>query len=127
MGLRETILAIDDKRIGSVEVPEWGCTIGVRSLTTIEMERWWDIVTDHTQKGIDPPGGRQVALVFMGTVNPDGTPLFRVEDLPSLGEKFPGAIDRVFNEIRRLSGMTKEEEAVIEKKPENQTSYSPTG
>lgn len=127
MGLRESILAVDDSHSEVVEVPEWKCSVRVRSLNEEEMERWWDILNDHAEKGVDPPGGRKPAMIVMGCINDDGTSMFKPEDQVELGKKHPEAIHRIFAAIQRLSAMTEEERLAIEKKLKETTSSSPTG
>lgn len=123
---RERILAQSDVLTELVPVPKWGETVRVRSLTAEEVERWWTIVDQHKEQGIDPPGGRRASLVFMGTINEDGSDLFKIEDIPSLGKKHSDAIQPVFEAILRLSGLTKEAAADIEKKPDAPTNSSST-
>lgn len=127
MGLRESILAVDDSHSEVVEVPEWKCSVRVRSLNEEEMERWWDILNDHAEKGVDPPGGRKAALLVMGCIDEKGESVFKAEDQVALGKKHPEAINRLFSAIQRLSAMTEEERLAIEKKLKETTSSSPTG
>lgn len=124
--LRERILSKNDANTELVPVPEWGESVRVRSLTAQEQERWWDILTAHDEKGIDPPGGRKASLVFMGCVDDEGNDLFKPEDIPVLGNKHPIAVNRLFVAIQKLSGMTNEVQAEIEKKPDDQTNSSST-
>ncbi len=125
--LRERVLAKDDSNTDVVQVPEWGESIRIRSLTALEQERWWDILTMHDEKGIDPPGGRKASLVYMGCIDDEGGDLFKPEDIPILGQKHPVAMNRLFSAIQKLSGMTTEVQADIEKKPDDQTNSSSTG
>jgi hypothetical protein len=126
MSLRDRILAKNDSPTEQVLIPEWGETVTVRSLTAHEQERWWDILTAHSERGVEPPGGRKASFVYMACLGEDGTELFKPEDIPTLGQKHPAAINRLFDAIQRLSGMTKEVQAEVEKKPDAQTSSSST-
>jgi hypothetical protein len=125
--LRERILLKSDNKTAVVFVPEWDEQVKVRNLTAHEIERWYDILSDHTEKGVDVAGGRKASLVFMGSINDDGTSLFQAEDIKLLGEKHPTAIHRIFEAIRRVSGLTEEVQAEAEKKPDDQTNSSSTG
>lgn len=125
--LRERILAKIELPTEIVDVPEWGEKVTVRSLTAEEQERWWDILTLHAEQRIDPPGGRKASFVFMACLDESGKDLFKPEDIPAIGKKHPAAINRLFTAIQRLSGMTNEAQADLEKKRDAQTNSSSTG
>ena len=126
LSLRERILGKEDAKTSVVDVPEWGESIRVRSLTAHEQERWWDIL-DQQAKGNEPAGGRKASFVMMACLDETGADLFKPEDVAVLGKKHPEAIHRLFAEIQKLSGMASEVQAEIEKKPDDTTNSSSIG
>ena len=127
MSLREKILAVKDEKKDSVPCPEWGVDVPIRSLTAHQMERWWDILNDHAEKGIDPPGGRKASVVMMGCVDENGEDLFKAEDIEVLGKKHPVVISRLFKAIQEISGITQTAAVSAEKKQPEPTNSSSIG
>lgn len=126
---REQILGMNAEKRETVDVPEWGGPVLVRSVSAAQEEQWFNIVNDWNEKGICAPAGKRGSLVMMGCINEDGTPLFTEKDAAWIGGPrcSVDAIDRLFAAIQRLSGMTAEEAAEIEKKPDSPTNSSSTG
>lgn len=126
LSLRERIIAKSDRRTKQVYVDSWGETVTVQSLTSEQVERWYQIVDNYKENGVSPPGGRRASVVFMGTIDDIGKDLFRAEDIPLLGEKHVSAITVIFDAIMEISGLTDEAKKDIEKKPKQNMSSSPT-
>ena len=53
--------------------------------------------------------GLKALLVVMATVDAEGTPLFKREDVPALNRKSGKAIDRIFQVAAELSGLSEED------------------
>lgn len=126
---REQIRARDTgaKRTDKVYVEAWGTDVYVRRMSVIEQERYWDIL-DDARRGIYAPAGKRGSLVMMCAINEDGTDLFTAEDAAWLGsEADTGAIDKVFDAIQELSGVTRGAQVEIAKKPEEPTNTSSDG
>lgn len=119
---KDQILQADDKRTERVEVPEWGGTVIVRTLTGTERDLFEEsILRDGRQdfKGI------RAKLVALSVVDEHGNRLFAFDEAELLGEKAAPAIDRLFGIAQRLSGFTeKDMEGLTENLPGGQSDDS---
>ena len=99
----EDILATEDIETVDVNVPEWGGTVRLRSLSGLEAERFVESF---------PPGERQTAsavnIVALCAIKEDGTPLFTKEQVEDLKKKSLRAILRLQKETLRINGLSEE-------------------
>jgi hypothetical protein len=107
MSLRDRILQASDITAETVEVPEWGVTVEVRTMTGAERAKIMQSaaeaggVMDFTKIYPD--------VVISCTFDPEsGERVFDWEDRPNLMAKSGLAIDRIAAVGLRLSGFTKE-------------------
>ncbi len=112
---RAAILDADDLQVEEVPVPEWGGAVLVRGLTGAERDRF------EASAAVARGGKRGLAglerslqnfrarVVAMATIGEDGKRLFTDADAKELGEKSAFALERVFDAIWRLSGLTEAE------------------
>lgn len=102
MLLRDAILSNKDLPVKSVEVPEWGGEVFVRTLTALELEEF----TDAASKD-----GKQVRARFAATALSDeaGKRLFTDDDVEALSNKSHSALDRVWKVGAALNGIATEE------------------
>ena len=100
---RDAILAKDDSAFADVEVPEWGGTVRVRTITGSERDQF-DEQRERFRSGGANVGTRAF-LVGMATCDEQGNRLFRPDDLVALGKKSMAALDRVFDVACRLNGI----------------------
>ena len=102
--LREKILAIDDRPLEVVDVPEWGCKVGIRTPSIIERNR---LVQSYT----DGDGRVQIETMFqwlvIGTAcDPDtGELLFTEDDLDELAQRSATVMDRLADVAMRAAGI----------------------
>ena len=107
--LREAILSADDLPRESVECPEWGETLLVRTLTGAERDIFENSVQSATRgKGLDLRG-LKVKLVQLTLVTEDGEQLFESGDQLLLNGKSSRVIDRIFQVAQRLNGLSAED------------------
>ncbi len=122
--LRDRIREASDITTELVDVPEWGCTIEMRSPTSNEacvLEEWSygrsgpeekkAAEGDETAK-VDPKKFRGLAeqYVIICAHNPEtGKMLFSGKDADWLGGKNSAVINRLYKVARRLTGLTEEE------------------
>jgi len=107
--LREAILSADDLPRESVECPEWGETLLVRTLTGAERDTFENSVVQASRgKGIDLRG-LKVKLVQLTLVTEDGEQLFESGDQLLLNGKSSRVIDRIFQVAQRLNGLSAED------------------
>lgn len=114
--LRELILATDDLPSEDVPVPEWNCTVRVRSMTAEQRATFaMSGMTEDGEKdtdGLKTSGGR---VVIMCTYDPEtNESIFNDSDLPMLMRKSARAIDKLAGVAMRLSGLTGEEKIVVD-------------
>lgn len=100
------ILAADDLPAEDVEIPEWGGTVRVRGLTGTERDRLEFQIAAARKEGKDTDIRAGVAGRCM--VDDKGGRMFADSELVKLGAKSGAVLDRLFDKVRELSGMTDE-------------------
>lgn len=120
MGLlnKEQILKAEDLPFRDVEVPEWGGTVRIRTMSAMEGMEFWKILDAAGKAG----GGaaeqhlRERTLI-MTIVDESGKRVFAEEDLDALRGKYPAVLNRLFAVSAELNGIkTVEKDDPIEKK-----------
>jgi hypothetical protein len=106
---KDAILSAKDFTTTEVEVPEWGGTVTVRGLSSKERDRM-EAEVAQTQ---DLQNFR-ARLVVMGIVDENGDRIFADKDANALGQKSSVVVDRLFDAVRKLSGMDDEALGVAE-------------
>lgn len=107
---KSAILAAADLPAKTVDVPEWGGAVRVRGLTGAERDAFEASIL--TGKGKDRDVvlvNLRAKLVAMCIVDADGKRIFDDADAALLGAKSAAALQRVFDEASRLSGLTAED------------------
>lgn len=100
---REQILQANDLRTMEVEVPEWGGTVRVRTMTARERQKYQGIIADSKGK---MPGNFIEQFCQICLVDENDKQLFTGDDLQKLGEKSAVALNRVFEAALELNGNT---------------------
>lgn len=109
---RDEILKTPDLPREEVEVPEWGGTVYVRSLTAEEKDQFEMIFLGEEGKAKsrkDALRNIRARLVALTSCDEGGNRLFTEEDIPALGKKNARAIDRIFTVAQKLCGMRNED------------------
>lgn len=103
---REAILAADDLPCESVDVPEWGGPIWVRTMTGAQRDQFEQKCQASERAGgkLDLRGIRAL-LVVLTASDQGGKLLFTAGDIPALQEKSARALDRVFTASSKLNGI----------------------
>jgi hypothetical protein len=118
MGLlnKDQILAADDLPYEDVEIPEWGGTVRIRTMTGAERDAWEaGITVVKGGKSIVDPTNFRAKLVVITVVDDEGNRIFSDGDAPALGRKNGAALDRAYSVSRRLNGITSEDEKELAK------------
>lgn len=105
---RDQILEADDLERQEVEVPEWGGSVWVRSMTGLERDKFETTLTNGKDKGVNLQNIR-ARLVGLCSVDDGGARLFTDDDVKLLGKKSAKALDRVFDVAQRLNGLRNED------------------
>ena len=122
---KDQILQADDRRTQTVEVPEWGGTVIVKTLSGTERDQFEESILAGVKRDFK---GVRAKLVALSIIGEDGERLFTFEEAELLGEKSSLALDRVFGVAQRLSGFTtKDMEELAENLPEGQSGDSTSG
>lgn len=101
------ILATDDDLYETVEVPEWGGPVRVRSISAAEREDLLrtKVEVNGKSRTITTPLMR-VRIVWLAMVDGSGRRIFTSQgELDALGKKNAAAIDRVADVALRLAGV----------------------
>jgi len=114
MDIRSTILQVEDLPSEKVEVPEWGVTVWVRSMSGRDRDMFESQMADLSGKGKTMDNFRARMTVFC-TIDEKGKRIFKDGDIAALGDKSGQALDRIFEAASRLNKMT-EESIEVEKK-----------
>lgn len=99
---REAILRHVDKRIGKVEVEEFGGEVCVASLTVAEADRI------RTISDSDVPAS--VVITILGACGGDGVRLFTDADIDALKAMPASAISKIANAVLKHNGLVEEPE-----------------
>lgn len=108
----QQIFDAQDFETKDVEVPEWGGTVRIKTLSASERDEF-ETSTVKTNKA-----GRQeqnlenfrARYVALCAINEDGSPLFKNrQEVKILGNKSAKALDRVFAAATELNRMTEED------------------
>lgn len=102
---REMILAADDLKTEPVEVPEWGGSVFVRTMSAGERDRF---EAAHLKS---PERDFRARLAVACVCDEAGKPVFTAEDVPSLSSKSGAALTRIFEAASKLNRMNKEDVA----------------
>lgn len=103
---RDQILAVADLKTATVDVPEWGGEVIVRTLSGLERAAYED-ATATIKEDDGPAGVRRMALLVVATVvDESGKRVFTPDDIDALVEKGFRPLHTVFMAARALNLLT---------------------
>ncbi len=109
----DDVLASDDAHSETVEVPEWGGTIRVQSITVVErarVERLW------SGNGKSDPVALRAELLLAALKREDGLPFASREQIDEmLKTKNASIVERLVDAALRVSGLAEIAERELEK------------
>ena len=114
---RDQILTIPDYELEAVEVPEWGGTVHVRTMSGRQRDAYEQLSREVLNGGDGAPNVR-ARVVACFACDEAGNALFEPADVEALGRKSYRALDRVFDAGLRLNGLTAEAVDGLEKNSE---------
>lgn len=102
------ILSADDLPRELVEVPEWGGSVYVRTMTAGERDRF---EAEHRRRGESGDAYEDIrARLAVSTVcDESGALLFTPADVPAISRKSAKALDRIFAAAQRLNGLSSQD------------------
>src|SRR3972149_973316 len=108
---REVVRQVQDLKLASVEVPEWGQDeegnpeiVYVKAFSGEQREEY-EGRAFATRESENPLKGVRVNLVISNVCNEDGSPIFVEEDREWLGKKNGDVLTRLVEEILKVSGL----------------------
>lgn len=104
---KEQILAANDRTEETVNVPEWGGDVVVRSMSGHDRDAIDAAMLDAQNNGGNAAENYRARVVAACVVNADGSRMFDDADIVELGGKSSLAISRVFDAAQRVSGLGK--------------------
>lgn len=120
---RDAILGASDIKTEDVKVPEWGGVVRVKGLTAAQRDQVEAKVTSTKGKDFNLNlVGMRAHMASLAIVDENGKPVFTAGDIKALGEKSGAALDRVFEAVTRLSGMSDNDIDELTKNSEAETS-----
>lgn len=105
---------MDDLKIEVVDVPEWGGSVRVSTMSAFARDRF--------EANIAKAGGGlnlhniRAKLAIATIVDDDNKPLFDESDIDRLGQKSCAALDRIFAAAQRLNLISDKEVETLAKK-----------
>ena len=109
---KAAILAANDLPTETVDVPEWGGDVTVRTMTGRERDEFEAEILKRPKAAdgsIADLRGLKVHLVIRTVVDESGAPLFTDEDGEALNGKSAAALNRIADVAQRLNGLTKKD------------------
>ena len=106
---KDQILGAVDFKYEEVDVPEWGGSVRLRGLSASERDEFEasiGVTQDLTNM--------RSRLVVNCLVDENGDKLFKSSEAKDLGKKNGLVINRLFDEVRKLSGMADEDLGIAE-------------
>lgn len=107
---KDAILSANDLVTEDVDVPEWGGTVRVRSISGAERDAFEQAIVTRKGKSVQTNlANIRAKMVALCVVDEGGQRLFTDADVVALGRKSAAALDRVFSVAQRLAGLTDED------------------
>jgi hypothetical protein len=103
MSLRDKILALDDKKRVPVEVPEWGLTVWVQSMSGADRESFDELI-------VKAPQQLWIRSVVLCACDEKGERLFADSDTDALKTRSAAALERIAKAALAVSGLQKTED-----------------
>lgn len=124
---KNQILTANDLETREVDVPEWGGSVTVKALSGKERDAWEASlrVTRGKQTAADTSNIR-AKLVARALIGDDGERLFSDQDIAALGDKSALVLDRLFDVIAEMSGLSNKADEDAEKNSQDVPSEAST-
>ncbi len=102
---KQQILEAQDRKTVDVEVPEWGGTVRVKTMTGVQRDQYETLFTSIRNGEVS--GSIRATLAAATIVDEEGNQLFTKDEVDSLGQKSGVALGRVFDVAAELNVATK--------------------
>jgi hypothetical protein len=102
---KDSILAAADMTTETVECPEWGGPVHVRTLSGTERDAFEASMLDAKGKGASNLANIRARLLVRALCDDSGNRLFADADADALGRKSAKVLDRLFDVAQRINGL----------------------
>lgn len=108
---KEEILGVNDLAFEEIEVPEWGGTVRIKTMTGAERDEFESDVFETKGNNSSKVNMRnfRAKLVSKCLVDENGNRIFADADIEALGKKSAKALDRVFAVAQRINAIGQKE------------------
>lgn len=116
MSLRDEILKADDLRREALQIPEWGITVWVRTMTGAERDAFEE--STYRVNGDNVEVNRKnlrARLAVLTLCDESGSRLFGDDETDLVAKKSSAAVDRIFELASRINGISKSDEETLAK------------
>ena len=94
---KDDVLKKNDHKTIEVEVPEWDCTVNIKTITATERDRFEQQVYGKSTSNV------RAKFLVLCIVDDDGNRVFNDADAATLGMKSGVALDRLFTKAAALN------------------------
>ena len=105
----QQILEAQDQRIEEVKAPEWGGSVYVKAMSSLDRDRY-----EKEVQGSGVPDNFRAKLAVLTVCDEAGNLLFTKDQATLLGEKSAKVLDRIFSKIMELNGFSDKDIEEIE-------------
>lgn len=102
---KAAILAANDKKTITVDVPEWNGSVVIRVMSGTERDRF-EAEFVNGNKSVDMVRAKLVAKCLC---DEEGNRLFAEQEIPALGEKSAAVLDKLFTACMKHNRFTKDD------------------
>ncbi|MBS1170024.1 MAG: hypothetical protein H6R01_942 [Burkholderiaceae bacterium] len=101
------IMAANDLKTETVEVPEWGGSVIVRTMTGLDRDQFEASMIKEDVGGKRQPDltNMRAKLVALTVVDESGDRVFEPSDIDALARKSCEALDRVYRAAQKINGI----------------------
>lgn len=118
---KDQILSLDDREYKEVEVPEWGGSVRLASMSAADRDAFEaSLIPDKKSKASDRMKNFRARFLSRCIVDAEGNSVFDAHSVVLLGRKNASVINRLFDIARELNGMTEEDVQDIEGNSESE-------
>lgn len=107
---KDQILGISDREFVEVEVPQWGGSVRIGTMSAADRDAFEaSMLPEKGKRQKDQMANFRARFVARCLCDDEGNRLFSDKDVVELGRKNASVLSMLFDEARKLNGMTEED------------------
>jgi hypothetical protein len=110
---KESILGCDDLPSQEVNIPEWGGSVWVKTMSGADRERF-ETAHQVEAKAVAKSNTLRARLAVYSVCDETGKAMFEEKDIPALAKKSGAALDRIFEVSLKLNKIGSEDISELE-------------